>query len=134
MSKLFWQVIGGLALLIVLGLVVSSLYTRHKTNQATGHQQEADIADGQAQAHIGAAQTIPEHAAEIQAAEAKAAAAEAKAATAEARAALAKHERDAALAKLAAQPATVSDARDEVITKDKVLIEAQAAHIDSLTT
>lgn len=130
MTKL-WKIIGALVSAVVIGLVVSSIYTHHKTQQATQHQHDADIAEGQAQAHAANAQAIPTHEAEIKAANAKAAEAEARADDAEAKALRAKRERDAALAKLEAQQ-FIPDARDEVISKDKVLIEAQGNQIVEL--
>jgi len=85
--------------------------------EAISHQH-----DQEAQSHAQAAQAIPDHAAAIQAAEARVKASEAKAGRLQ-------RERDALLARLAAQPPAIPDIRDEVIAKDKEVIQSQAEQI-----
>lgn len=127
-----WKAVGAAVLLFLLIWAGTSIFTSCRAKQANQHQQDSAMAHGQALEHAGVAQAIPQHAAEIQAAKDQAKAAEAKAQTSEASAARARRERDAALAKLATKPPTQPDERDDVIAKDRVLIEAQVTQIAGL--
>jgi chromosome segregation ATPase len=122
-SKTIIYAIGAavLGLLIWWGVVKGmAAYHSHKgsSQETISHNEDAS-----ANSHATAAQAIPDHVAELQAAEDRAKASEAKAARL-------LRERDELLAKLAAKPvpstATADEvaARDAVIAKDKEVIEA----------
>ena len=110
------------ALLLWWG-IATGLEAYHK-HQGTQQEQVAHQQDQEAQTHAQAAQAIPDHTAAIQAAETRAKAAETQAGRLQ-------RERDDLLAKLAAQLPAPPDLRDEVIAKDKEVIQAQVVQIES---
>lgn len=91
-----------------------SLYHKH---QGAKEEQVSQQQHQEAVTHSQIAQAIPDHTAEIKAAEARAKASEAQSKRLQ-------RERDELLVKLAAGPATTPDTRDEVIAKDKEVIGA----------
>ncbi len=115
-------ILGALAAGLLVWWGVASLMDAYHQHQGTAQEQASHQQHQEAQTHAQAAQAIPDHTAAIQAAEARAKAAEDKAGRLQ-------RERDDLLARLAAQPPAPPDIRDEVIAKDKEVIQAQSEQI-----
>ena len=115
-------ILGALAAGLLIWWGVAAGLDAYHQRQGAQQAQESNVQHQEAQTHAQAAQAIPDHTAAIQAAEARAKASEAKAGKLQ-------HERDELLARLAAQPPALPDLRDEVIAKDKEVIQAQSEQI-----